>query len=257
MYAEERQADIVARVSRYGRAGVSELARTFDLTTETIRRDLAVLESRGLVQRVHGGATTSNSNSLIEFSVADRRVQHMGQKQRIAVAALSLVPADGSVVIDAGTTTECVADELAGATGFGDLTVITNAVPVAYRLGENSDLGVHLLGGSVRGLTRAAVGEPALGELRRLRPDVAFIGTNGVHPRFGLSTPDPGEAAVKREIVAAARRVVALADDSKFDGESLVSFADLADIDVIITTAEPTGELGEALAASGVEVIRS
>lgn len=255
MYAEERQADIAARIDRQGRASVSELAREFELTTETIRRDLAVLEQRGLVRRVHGGATSSSGNSLAEFSVDDRRVQDTEQKQRIAAAAVSLVPAEGSSIIDAGTTTECLADELARSTGRDGLTAITNAVPVAYRLGESTDIGVHLLGGTVRGLTRAAVGESTVDELRRLRPDVAFVGVNGIHAEFGLSTPDLGEGAVKRAIVSAARRVVVLADDSKFDRESLVSFADLGEIDVLVTCAAPGDELAEALENAGVEVI--
>ncbi|KII26526.1 D-beta-D-heptose 1-phosphate adenosyltransferase, partial [Arthrobacter sp. AK-YN10] len=105
------------------------------------------------------------------------------------------------------------------------------------------------------GLTQAAVGQSTVEAALRLRPDIAFIGTNGLHAGFGLSTPDPEEAAVKAAFVTSARRVVALADSSKLDTETLVQFATLKDVDTLITDNEPPADLAAALAEAGVDVV--
>jgi DeoR family fructose operon transcriptional repressor len=107
----------------------------------------------------------------------------------------------------------------------------------------------------VRGLTQAAVGQGTVDSAQRLRPDIAFIGANGIHASFGLSTPDPEEAAVKAAFVQSARRIVVLADSSKLDSETLVQFASLKDLDTLITDSEPSAELTAALTEAGVDVV--
>ncbi len=111
------------------------------------------------------------------------------------------------------------------------------------------------MGGRVRAPTSAAVGSGTVVRFGRLRADVAFVGANGVSAGFGLSTPDADEAAVKAAIVRSARRVVLLVDSSKFDEETLVSFASLEDIDALITDSAPTGALAAAFADADVEVV--
>lgn len=106
----------------------------------------------------------------------------------------------------------------------------------------------------MRGLTAAAVGAQTVDAISRLRPDIAFVGTNGISAAFGLSTPDPDEAAVKRAIIAAARRRVVLADAEKFEAELLVSFASLDDVDVLVSEMAPEGELARALDGVDAEV---
>ena len=114
---------------------------------------------------------------------------------------------------------------------------------------------MHIIGGRVRGLTQAAVGPEALARLASLRADIAVMGSNGLTAQHGLSTPDPDEAAVKRAMVASARRVVALVDASKIGQEHLVSFADADDVDLLVTDATITGHLAACLTDSGTEVI--
>ena len=113
--------------------------------------------------------------------------------------------------------------------------MVTNSVPIAARLAGMPSISLHLLGGRVRGLTQAAVGEQVLGVLDTLRVDIAFIGTNGISVRHGLSTPDSDEAAVKRAMVACANYVVVVADSSKVGREDFVSFAPLSSVDTLIT----------------------
>jgi len=261
VFAEERQQLISALVAERGRVSVTDLADRFSITTETIRRDLAALEVSGSLRRVHGGAVPSDRLSTREESILERAVQRQSQKLRIANAALALIPEliSGSILLDAGSTTETLADLLAQRTppahGSDELVVITHAIPIAGKLSSTPGIALQILGGRVRGLTQAAVGQSTVEAAYRLRPDIAFVGTNGIHADFGLSTPDPEEAAVKAAFVKSARRVVALADSSKLDAETLVQFATLKDVDTLITDSEPSAELAAALADAGVDVV--
>lgn len=279
MFAEERQQKIAELVAGTGRVSVTLLAERFRITTETVRRDLATLETAGTVRRVHGGAVAADRFTTSEESILERTIQRPDQKLRIAQAALALIPQAtfGSVLLDAGSTTEALADLLSrragvvpsgpaatgnpGATGphppsaASELVVITHAVPIAARLASAPGIALQILGGRVRGLTQAAVGQATVEAARRMRPDIAFLGTNGIHATFGLSTPDPEEAAVKAAFVHSARRIVVLADSSKLDTETLVQFASLKDLDTLITDSEPSPELSAALTDAGVDVV--
>lgn len=253
MYAEERQQAIASEVLAKGRASVSELALTYDVTTETVRRDLAVLDKAGVVRRVHGGAVPARALHLVESGVGEREVTRTDYKDAIAAAAAEYAPQSGcSVLIDAGTTTSRIAAALPT---DRNLVVVTNCVPIAARLATMPSVSLQLLGGRVRGLTQAAVGDQALHVLANLRVDVAFIGTNAISVRHGLSTPDSEEAAVKRAMVQAANYVVVAADSSKVGREDFVSFAALSSVDTLVTDAEITDEDRERFGAAGVEVV--
>lgn len=252
MYAEERQQAIAALVARSGRLSVAELADRYAVTTETVRRDLSMLERAGLVRRVHGGVVSANALSVIEVAVSDRYHSSAAEKDRVAAAALTLVPDGGCVVLDAGTTTA----RLAGLLPVDrQLQVVTNAVPIAARLAGHPAIDLHLLPGRVRPTTQAAVGEDTVDALSRLRTDMAFVGTNGISVGHGLSTPDHSEAAVKRAIVAGARRVVLLADSSKLGEEQLVRFADLEEVDILVTDSRASREQLAPLEAAGLKVL--
>jgi len=260
MYAEERQDQVERIVLTAGRAAVADLAREFDVTTETIRRDLAQLESRGILRRVHGGAVPASKSSRAEESIAQRRDHNAGAKARIARAAMTLVPSSfsGAIALDAGTTTGVLAEHIAQwrpDAPHQSLVVITNSIVIASIVSDNPDVEVLLLGGRLRGITSAAVGAATLGQLSRLKPDIAFIGANGVHAEFGLSTPDEEEAAVKTSLTRGARRTVALVDASKLGEEALVRFAELSDIDTLITDESPEPDLATSLRTQEVEVI--
>lgn len=258
MYATERHEQIAQLITAEGRVAVVDLARRFDVTTETVRRDLDQLERSGLVRRVHGGAVSRTRVSTAEASLAERSLLRSDAKDAIARAALELLPTDqrGSLYLDAGTTTAALATHLAAsAHPAAPVEVVTHSMTVAHLLAGVPGLQVTAIGGRVRGLTAAAVGASAVTAVSRLRPDVAFVGTNGISAALGLSTPDPDEAAVKEAIVRGARRVVVLADSEKFDAELLVSFADLSDVDVIVTDAAPAAGLARALEDAGVEVV--
>jgi DeoR family transcriptional regulator, fructose operon transcriptional repressor len=253
MYAEERQQAIASLVNGNGRASVAELAQAYDVTTETVRRDLAVLDKAGVLRRVHGGAVPVRALHLVEPAVGERETTRAEHKDAIGAAAAEFLPLSGaSVLLDAGTTTARIAAHLPG---DRELVVVTNSVPIAARLATLPAVSLQLLGGRVRGLTQAAVGEQTLRVLDTLRVDIAFIGTNGITVRHGLSTPDSDEATVKRAMVGAANFVVVVADSSKVGREDFVSFAPISAVDTLITDSEITDTDREQLTEHGVEVV--
>ena len=217
MYAEERQQAIAELVAQNGRLSVTDLAERYEVTTETVRRDLSALERLGLVRRVHGGAVPSDTLTVIESALGERDAANTAEKDRIARAALDFLPPNGgTVLLDAGSTTSRLAALLPR---DRRLTVVTHAVPIAARLAGLPHIDLHLLPGRVRTTTHAAVGIETVRALADLRADVAFVGTNGITVEHGLTTPDRDEAATKRAMVASARQVVVLADATKV-GES-------------------------------------
>jgi DeoR family fructose operon transcriptional repressor len=251
MYAAERQQRILADARRDGRVEVAALAEALDVTPETVRRDLTVLERRGLLRRLHGGAIPVDRLEL-EPTLATRTGRLADEKRRIASAALAHVPAEGSVILDAGSTTLAVAELLPR---DGDLTVLTNSVAAAALLAANPAVTLYLIGGRIRGVTGAAVGEWALNALRDICVDVAFLGTNGFSSARGLTTPDQSEALVKRAMVGAARRRVVLSDSTKSGDDHLHRFADLADIDLLITDTGLDADVAAEIATLGPEVV--
>jgi len=253
VYAEERQQAIAGLVADRGRVAVTALAEEFRVTTETVRRDLAVLERAGMLRRVHGGAVPAGALTYVETALSERHGTRGEQKRKIAAAAMDLLPgADGSLLLDGGSSTAALAELLPG---DRRLFVATHSVPLAARLSTMPGVSLYVIGGRVRGLTQCAVGEQAISTLADLRVDVAFLGANGITADHGFSTPDEAEASVKRAMIRAGQRVVVLADSSKLGREHLVRFAAPADVDVLVTDADVDPALVALLEDAGVEVV--
>ncbi|MGA8257585.1 MAG: DeoR/GlpR family DNA-binding transcription regulator [Nocardioides sp.] len=253
MYAEERQQAMARLAAERRRLSVTSLAEEFNVTTETVRRDLSHLERLGHVRRVHGGAVPADALPTLESGLAEREDVNRDLKDQIAHAALTQLPTDGAtVLIDAGTTTSRLAGFLAP---DRRLVVFTHAVPVAARLVGLPLIELHLLPGRVRATTQAAVGPDTVAALDRIRADVAFVGTNALTLGHGFSTPDSDEAATKRSMVAAARRVVVLADSSKIGRDAAVRFADVADVDCLVTDGGIDAGVRRSLENTGLQVV--
>ncbi|MEO3809034.1 DeoR/GlpR family DNA-binding transcription regulator [Sphaerisporangium sp. B11E5] len=253
MYAEERQQEILRRARAIGRVDVVTLAGEFSVTTETVRRDLTVLERAGVLRRVHGGAIPVERLGF-EPALAARDEVMTAEKERIAKAAVGELPEDGSIIIDAGSTTGRLVQILPA---DRELTVIVNSPPLATVLATRANLSVIMLGGRVRGRTLATVDDWGLRPLARLNVDVAFMAANGCSVAHGLTTPDPAEAAIKRAMIDAANRSVLLADHTKFGDTYLARFASLSEIDVVITDSGVDPAVAAELAAAGPEVVRA
>jgi DeoR family fructose operon transcriptional repressor len=250
MYAVERRQEIATLIDERGRGDVTELAGRFDVTPETIRRDLTELERRRLLRRVHGGAISIH-RFRSEPAIAEKAAAMAAEKAAIAAAALSFVPEHGSVLMDAGTSTLALAQIFPER----ELTVFTHSVAIALELSARSSLQLYVIGGRMRTRTLANVDDWALRQLTALRVDVAFVGTNGLSVDRGLSTPDPAEAAVKHAICLAGEQTVVLADHTKLDEESAVRFAAIDEFDVLISDRGLAEADRRALDEAGVEVV--
>lgn len=251
MYAEERQRVIVERARASGRVEVGALAEELGVTTETVRRDLTTLERHALLRRVHGGAIPMERLGF-EPALAARDSVLTVEKERIARLALAELPDEGTILLDAGTTTARLAALLPT---DRELVVLTNALPIAMSLSVRPNITVLMVGGRVRGRTQAAVDAWALQALADSYVDVGFIGANGISPERGLTTPDTNESAVKRAMIRAARRSVVLADHTKVGQDHLSRFAALDEIDTLITDSGLDAQVADELRAQGPRVL--
>lgn len=253
MQAEERQQEILRRARADGRVDVMSLAEEFAVTSETIRRDLTVLERGGTVRRVYGGAVPVG-RPPVDPALSARDALMTTEKERIAKTALAEVPHEGAIILDAGSTTGRLAEILPA---DRELTVIVNSLPLATLLAPRVNLTVILLGGRIRRSTFATVDDWLLQPLSQMYVDAAFLGTSGLSLERGLTTPDPGEASVKAAMMGAARRSILLADHTKVGNDSLARFGSLADIDVLITDAGLDDGAAAAIGLAGPRVVRA
>ncbi|WP_224269148.1 HTH-type transcriptional regulator GlpR [Haloprofundus salinisoli] len=247
MLPAERKRRIVELVTESDGRSVEALASTLEFSKATIRRDLRQLEEKGMVERSHGGAVPATTVGR-EQTYDQREVQNLEQKVAIGKrAAEELV--DGQVAFfDAGTTTMEVARRTSPDRSF---LAVTNAPRLAVELGE-SETEVKLTGGTLRERTRALVGPTAESFMNRTNFDVLFLGTNGVSPESGLTTPNEDEARMKELMVERAERVVLVADATKVGKRSFVQFADLPDVDLFVTAGDVPTEARDAFDAAGL-----
>ncbi|MFK0247888.1 DeoR/GlpR family DNA-binding transcription regulator [Amycolatopsis azurea] len=251
MYAEERQRAILKEARQNGRVDVATLAAAFEITSETVRRDLTALERSGVVRRVHGGAIPVERLG-VEPGLEARDAVMTAEKDRIALAALEQVPAEGAILLDAGTTVGRLAHLIPA---DRELTVVTPSLPNAFALANRPGITVMLVGGRLRGPTLASVDSWALNALKDTYVDVAFIGANGLSVERGLTTPDTAEAMVKRAAIASARRSVLLADHTKVGNDHFARFGELEDVDTLITDTGIDHRMADEITRTGVKVI--
>lgn len=233
MLAQQRQAAILDQVRATGGVRVSELAADYSVSDMTIRRDLESLADRGLLAKVHGGATTVSPGSAYEPGFAAKSVRHRDEKAAMALRAAALVSPGDAIALSAGTTTAGLAQLLVDVPA---LTVVTNSIPVAdifYRAGR-PDQTVVLTGGT-RTPSDALVGPVAVAAIGTLHLDMLFLGVHGMSERAGYTTPNLMEAEVNRALVDAAERLVVLADHTKWGTVGISSIVPLDRADILIT----------------------
>ncbi|WJY97743.1 DeoR/GlpR family DNA-binding transcription regulator [Corynebacterium fournieri] len=257
MYAEERRRQIASLTAVEGRVNVTELAERFDVTAETIRRDLSALHDEGVVHRVHGGAVASQSYRSTELPLDARQRASSSAKAAIAECALQFIPESPSstIFLDSGSSIGMLGQRIAETSADREYSVVTNSIPTALDLSVSGLHDVQLLGGTVRPISQAVVGSTALRTLALLRADVAFVGTNALSIQHGLSTADAQEAAVKAAMVTNAHKVVVLCDSTKLGNDYVVSFAPLSEIDVVVTDSEAPPTFLDELRSHGIEVV--
>ncbi len=235
-----------------GRVGVEELATHFGVTLQTIRRDLNELSEAKALVRVHGGAMIASGVANLAYEAR----QHVAQqsKRLIGAAAARLVPDNASLLINIGTTTEEVAKALSNCSG---LLVITNNLHVANELYRNQSVQVIITGGSIRKGDGGIVGAIAVEQIEQFRADLAIIGTSAIDPDGTLLDFDVHEVQISRAIIEHARKIVLVADSSKFSRSAPVKIAQMSEIDIFVTDRLPSEDVGEMCRRCGVEVIEA
>lgn len=250
MLIDERRQHILQLIQQHGRALVSELSQKLRISQITIRKDLDFLESKGLIQRSHGGALKIQSSAIVDPTLQEKQKQYSAEKQRIAAAAIKLIQDGQCIILDSGTTTTAIAE---GLRKFERLTIITNAVNIAATL-ANTSLEIILVGGSLRKNSFSLVGPLAEDNLEQMNADVLFLGVDGFDPEVGVTTPNFLESRVNRLMVKAAQRVVVVCDSSKFNRRSLSRIVPPSAIHHVITDRDLPQETADLIRASNIEV---
>jgi len=235
MLARQRQALILDRVREVGAVRVADLARELEVSDMTVRRDLEVLHDRGLIEKVHGGATALSGLASYEPGFVAKSSLQQAEKAAIAAAAAAMVEPGMSIAISAGTTTHELAAKVADIPG---VTIVTNSVRVAdvlYRAGRR-DQTVILTGG-VRTRSEALVGPFAVAQLRSVHLDMVFMGVHGMDARAGFTCPNLNEAETERSMIEAGRELVVLADHTKWGVVGIASIARLDQAHALVTDA--------------------
>ncbi len=246
MLSDERQRAILKTLDRDGRVLVVDLAKHFQTSTVTIRKDLRILHAKGRIHRTHGGALRVLEDSALQ----EKEKPHRKEELRIAAIAARMVKEGQVVILDSGTITAAIARALRN---LRNVTVITNAVNIAVEL-SRFNLDVILTGGNLRKNSFSLVGPMAEGTLRRLSADVFFLGVDGFDIKYGLTTPNLMEAKVNRTMMDAAKVVVAVCDSSKFGKSSLCLIDRPTAIRHVITDQGISKADLNALKQSGIEV---
>ena len=250
MLNEERRRAILEILNREGRVLVLDLAKRFETSQVTIRKDLEDLHAHGLIHRTHGGALPAREGALEDPTLREKEKLHRKEKLRIAEAAARLVQEGQVVILDSGTTTTAIARALRH---FQNLTIVTNAVNIAAEL-SGTAVEVILTGGTLRKNSFSLVGPIAEETLHRLNADLLFLGVDGFDVQYGLSTPNLLEAKVNRVMVEVAKRTIAACDASKFGRRSLSLIAPPQALHEVITDRGAPKSDVKMLKKAGIEV---
>jgi DeoR family transcriptional regulator, fructose operon transcriptional repressor len=251
MLAAERQRIILNLLRQAGRVTVTELCARFKVSPNTVRRDLRLLQESCSIAVVHGGALI-NENGDSEIPFPNRQASAVNQKTRIGIRAAQLIGENEAIILDAGTTTHAVAKALSTRR---DLTVITNALNIAQELADSPGIMTIVAGGVVRSKSNCLVGAMVERTLAEWHASKVFLSAGGVDLQVGLTNPNPFEVPIKQAMIKAAQQVILVASSDKFGRRSLVPFAPLQAVQIIVTDNELAPEMAASIRELGIELI--
>jgi len=248
-----RRAQILEELDSKGQVFVSELSKLFNVSEVTIRNDLAHLEKQNMLIRARGGAIKIKLYHIgIDTPFSDKQKQFFKEKQRIGKTAIELIKDGDTIVLDSGTTTMEIANNLST---FKDLTIITNALNIASILSENSKINVFMPGGFIRKKSLSMIGGLAEESFENFFCDKLFLGVDGFDTNHGLSTANVEEAHMNQVMIEIARKVIVVTDSRKFSRRQFAFIAPISKIDIVITDSGISEEDKQRLINNGVEVI--
>jgi len=229
MFTEERHNIILRELKIKGMISVNDLVKLLNTSESTIRRDLNALDSEGLLKKIHGGATlVGEKASRHDYKVNVRKSLNLDEKRKIAIHAASLIQDEDVIYIDAGTTTELIIEFISNT----NITAVTNGIVHAKKLLEKN-IKTFILGGEIKDVTEAIIGSNAVLDLKKYNFSKGFFGANGISNENGYTTPDVTEGMVKAEALRRCKKAYVLADESKLDQVSFVTFGNIEDATLI------------------------
>ena len=250
IFAEERKHLIVDLVNKNYKTTVSQLCNEFSVSPATIRNDLRELEEAGFLKRTHGGAI-SNRKATYEPNSYQKEVEFIEEKKAIARVAAQCINEGDTIALDTGTTTFELAKLLVN---YKNLTVVTNDLQIAAYLERNAEATVIIAGGAVRRNFHCTTGRKAIDTIRDLNVDKTFLAANGLSVKKGATTPNIDMARMKSVLVELADENILLCDSSKLDRTTFVRFADINQIDYLITDDGADTDYIDQLRREGLEV---
>lgn len=252
MNASERRQQIVDLLNIKGTLLVSDLAGQYDVSEVTIRTDLRLLEKQGVLTRFHGGATKIISNdetkSFKELQLEERYQRFIEAKKRIAIEAVKHVKEGDTIILDSGSTTMLIAEELVK---LKHITVITNSLTSAFILSDNSDIMLFMCGGTLRHKTRSFHGKIAEQSLDGISADILFVGADGIDAKRGITTFNEGYT-ISSVMANAAKNVIAVLDSSKFGRNGFNVVLPLDKLNTIITDINVDSNCQQEFEAKGI-----
>lgn len=252
MLAQERYDKILEILERDNSVKVSMLTKLFNVSIETVRRDMEYLEKEGLLQRVYGGAVLAKTDSKqLTFNI--RQKEHIEEKREIADIAVRFVAEGQSIAMDGGTTTLEVARALKK--NFQRLTIITNSLAVVNELSDMDKYTIIMPGGVFKAEEFSFVGSITENTIGEFRVDTAFIGVSGISVKEGITDFLMDEIKIQKKMIDIAQQVILLAHSSKFDSVSLLKLCDFSDINMIITDSKLKQSVLEKYLKQGVSVL--
>ncbi|MDR1443309.1 MAG: DeoR/GlpR family DNA-binding transcription regulator [Treponema sp.] len=252
-FTEERQQKIIEHINRKGRVKVEELSGFFNVTEMTIRRDLLALEKQELLYRAHGGAIKREKRSIWQMSSLQTRLcQNEEEKERIAQCVAQMILDGESIMIDGGSTTTKVAQQL---TGKRNLLIVTNTLTIGELLVELEDSKVILTGGELFKETNALMGNATESAISNYRADKSIIGVSGLVPGEGCFSAIPQEAEIKNRMLQNSQKKIVVADSSKIGTRAFYFFCDFSKIDILVTDCNIKKNDLTLLRKTGIDVI--
>ncbi len=249
MKQTERHTRIIEIVTNSGFATIEELANKFDVTQQTIRRDLKELDNDNKIQRFHGGAGLNSST--LNTSYSNRKVSFLKEKQNIAKEVAKTIPDNSSLFINIGTTTEAIAQALLN---HHDLTIITNNLHVASILSTKDDFKIIIAGGVVRNRDGGVMGEATIDFVSQFKVDYAIIGISGIDDSGDLLDFDYQEVRVSKAIINNSRNIFLAADHSKFGRDAMTRLGNISQVHHVFTSTTPSNSIQSILDENNIEL---
>lgn len=250
--SDDRKSKILNILREKKSVRILDLSKQLRVSRETVRKDITEMEEEGLLKKTYGGAVLDEANTETDYD--RRRAENEREKDRIATRALQFIESGDTIYLDYGTSTYALAKKLVD---FEDLTVVTNSIPIVNLLIHSPGVNLIILGGNLRKNEDSLFGSFGLNNAKEIFVDIGFFGCAGIDVKAGTTNYHMGEIEISKVLISHSRTVILLADETKFGKSALYKTADLAELDIIITTDLKDPETEDEILKQNIEIIKT